>query len=230
MIRLGKQPGYLQRPRPLDRHQLDDRRAHCACCSRLQPHRALQRALGQRGQRRLRWPRGQPPVFEVARLRAAASPTCSPTPPAARSAISRCCAPIPKRGSPRLFARETRFDHVFSSCNRNFRLAGHDGPLWCGECPKCHFVFLIFAPVMDKAAAARHLRPEPARQARATKRSFRELTGLAGQKPWECVGEILEAAACLYALTAPSRMGRMPQSFQALKRAICSTQYGSAAA
>jgi hypothetical protein len=30
--------------------------------------------------------------------------------------------------------------------------------------------------------------------------SFRELTGLAGQKPWECVGEILEAAACLYAL------------------------------
>jgi hypothetical protein len=28
-------------------------------------------------------------------------------------------------------------------------------------------------------------------------RSFRELTGLAGQKPWECVGEIAEAAACL---------------------------------
>jgi hypothetical protein len=31
--------------------------------------------------------------------------------------------------------------------------------------------------------------------------SFRELTGLAGQKPWECVGEIEEAAACLYLLT-----------------------------
>ena len=31
--------------------------------------------------------------------------------------------------------------------------------------------------------------------------SYRELTGLAGQKPWECVGEIEEAAACLYALT-----------------------------
>jgi len=27
------------------------------------------------------------------------------------------------------------------------------------------------------------------------------LSGLAGQKPWECVGEILEAAACLYTLT-----------------------------
>ncbi len=100
----------------------------------------------------------------------------------------------------RLFARETRFDHVFSSCNRNFRLSGHDGPLWCGECPKCHFTFLILAPVMDKARLlsifGKNLLDIPANE-----HSFRELTGLAGQKPWECVGEIEEAAACLYALT-----------------------------
>jgi hypothetical protein len=99
-----------------------------------------------------------------------------------------------------LFARETRYDHVFSSCNRNFRLSGHDGPLWCGECPKCHFVFLILAPVMRKdrlvSIFKRNLLAEPRYEA-----SFRELTGLAGQKPWECVGEILEAAACLHLLT-----------------------------
>jgi hypothetical protein len=100
----------------------------------------------------------------------------------------------------KIFARETRFDTVFSSCNRNFRLSGHDGPLWCGECPKCHFVYLIFAPVMAKDRLVRifgrDLLDDPAHEA-----SFRELTGLAGQKPWECVGEILEAAACLHALT-----------------------------
>ena len=99
-----------------------------------------------------------------------------------------------------LFARETRFDHVFSSCNRNFRLAGHDGPLWCGECPKCHFTFLILAPVMDKERLlgifGQNLLDKPGNE-----RAYRELTGLAGQKPWECVGEIEEAAACLYALT-----------------------------
>ena len=98
------------------------------------------------------------------------------------------------------FTRETKFDHVFSSCNRNFRLAGHDGPLWCGECPKCHFVFLIFAPFMAKdrllAIFGQNLLDNPANEA-----SLRELSGLAGQKPWECVGEILEAAACLYSLT-----------------------------
>ncbi|MCS6758326.1 MAG: hypothetical protein MO852_03995 [Candidatus Devosia euplotis] len=99
-----------------------------------------------------------------------------------------------------LFTHETKFDPVFSSCNRNFRLAGNEGPLWCGECPKCHFVFLIFAPFMPRdrllAIFGRDLLDNPAHEA-----SFRELAGLAGQKPWECVGEILEAAACLYTLT-----------------------------
>jgi len=98
------------------------------------------------------------------------------------------------------FTRETKFDHVFSSCNRNFRLTGNDGPLWCGECPKCHFVFLIFAPFMAKerllSIFGKNLLDVPANEG-----SFRELSGLAGQKPWECVGEILEAAACLYSLT-----------------------------
>ena len=99
-----------------------------------------------------------------------------------------------------LFARETRFDHVFSSCNRNFRLSGHDGELWCGECPKCHFTFLLMAAQMDKprmlSIFGHDFLDRPGNE-----RSFRELTGLAGQKPWECVGEIEEAAACLYVLT-----------------------------
>jgi len=101
----------------------------------------------------------------------------------------------------RLFARQTRFDRVFSSCNRNFKYDGHNGPLWCGECPKCHFVFLILAPEMAKERLlgifGQNLLAKPENEA-----SFRELTGLAGQKPWECVGEILEAAACLYELTS----------------------------
>lgn len=98
-----------------------------------------------------------------------------------------------------LFARTSRFDDVFSSCNRNFTIERNKGPLWCGECPKCHFVFLILAPWMDKdrlIAIFRHNlldRPE-------NLDSYRQLTGLAGQKPWECVGEILEAAASLWRL------------------------------
>jgi hypothetical protein len=125
----------------------------------------------------------------------------------------------------RLFARSTRFDHVFSSCNRNFRLAGHDGPLWCGECPKCHFVFLIFAPVMAKQRLlgifGKNLLDDPQNEA-----SYRELTGLAGQKPWECVGEILEAAACLYALAAHPDWAET--AIVARLKPDLLTQYGSA--
>ncbi|AEQ52216.1 hypothetical protein [Pelagibacterium halotolerans] len=96
-----------------------------------------------------------------------------------------------------LFARSNRYDDVFSSCNRNFRLAGHDGPLWCGKCPKCHFVFLIFGPHMSKERLTKifgqNVLDNP-----DNIDPYRELTGLSGHKPWECVGEILEAAACLW--------------------------------
>ncbi|MGN6488297.1 MAG: hypothetical protein ACTHLT_10830 [Devosia sp.] len=125
----------------------------------------------------------------------------------------------------RLFARRSQYDHVFSSCNENFKLAGHDGRLWCGNCPKCHFVFLIFAPVMEKARLVgifgQNLLAQPAHE-----RSFRELTGLAGQKPWECVGEIEEAAACLYALTGMPEWADEP-IVSTLKPDLL-TQYGSA--
>lgn len=124
-----------------------------------------------------------------------------------------------------MFARETRFDRVFSSCNRNFTQKPHEGPLWCGECPKCHFVFLIFAPVMDKARLlgifGKNLLDRQENEA-----SFRALTGLAGQKPWECVGEILEAAACLYTLTL--REEWREDAIVARLSADLLTQYGSA--
>lgn len=100
-----------------------------------------------------------------------------------------------------IFARATRFDHVFSSCNRNFKLNGHNGPLWCGACPKCHFTYLMLAPHMQPdrliAIFGANLLDRSENAA-----PYRELTGLSGHKPWECVGEILEAAAIMHALTA----------------------------
>ena len=123
-----------------------------------------------------------------------------------------------------IFSRVSRYDHVFSSCNENFKLAGHDGPLWCGKCPKCHFVFLILAPVMGKdrlvGIFGQDLLAQPSHE-----RSFRELTGLAGQKPWECVGEIEEAAACLFALADRPEWADEP-IVSTLKPDLL-TQYGS---
>ncbi|MCF6343520.1 MAG: hypothetical protein L3J15_02425 [Devosiaceae bacterium] len=100
----------------------------------------------------------------------------------------------------KIFARENRFDRVFSSCNQNFKLAGHDGRLWCTNCPKCHFTFLILAPNMDKNRL-NEIFGHNLLDVEKNENAYRELTGLKGHKPWECVGEILEAAAMIYALS-----------------------------
>ena len=95
------------------------------------------------------------------------------------------------------FARSLRWDAVFSSCNRNFHLEG-EGPAgrWCRDCPKCRFVFLALLPFLRRerllAIFGGDLLDDP-RQLEG----FRELAGLAGHKPFECVGETEEAAAAL---------------------------------
>jgi UDP-N-acetyl-alpha-D-muramoyl-L-alanyl-L-glutamate epimerase len=97
----------------------------------------------------------------------------------------------------RLFARIGRYDGVFTSCNRAFVIRTHAEPArWCCDCPKCRFAFLILAAAMkpDRATAifGKNLLDDPAHIP-----GYRELAGLAGHKPWECVGEIAESAAAL---------------------------------
>jgi NAD-dependent dihydropyrimidine dehydrogenase PreA subunit len=45
-----------------------------------------------------------------------------------------------------IFSKQERFFQTFSSCNRNFTIIkSPDKKLWCGECEKCCFVFLILS-------------------------------------------------------------------------------------
>ncbi len=98
------------------------------------------------------------------------------------------------------FARSMRYDDVFSSCNRNFRILG-PRPIdrWCGQCPKCHFVFLALAPFMPKprllAIFGRNLLDDPALAA-----GFDALLEYQEHKPFECVGEGIESRTALAAL------------------------------
>jgi hypothetical protein len=113
------------------------------------------------------------------------------------------------------FARSFRWDGVFSSCNRNFHLRG-EGPAgrWCRDCPKCRFVFLALAPFVRRgrllAIFGGDVLDDPAQIA-----GFRELAGLAGHKPFECVGETGEAAAALALLSL-----RWPWSETAVVKAL----------
>lgn len=89
---------------------------------------------------------------------------------------------------------------VFSSCNRNFRILGpKPADRWCGQCPKCHFVFLALAPFMAKARLlsifGRNLLDDE-----TLAPAFDALLEYKDHKPFECVGEGAEARAALAAL------------------------------
>lgn len=88
------------------------------------------------------------------------------------------------------FAFLKQYFPFFSSCNRNFHLTGSQNgdKHWCGQCPKCAFVFLCLAPFISQDELLgifqknlfNDLSLEPL---------FESLLGIEGLKPFECVGE-----------------------------------------
>ncbi|MBD8881350.1 endonuclease domain-containing protein [Rhodanobacter sp. 7MK24] len=101
----------------------------------------------------------------------------------------------------RAFAKLTPYFDAFSSCNRNFKILGpKPADRWCGQCPKCHFVFLALAPFLPKprllAIFGRNLLDDETQAA-----GFDALLEYQDHKPFECVGEGAEARAAMYALS-----------------------------
>jgi UDP-N-acetyl-alpha-D-muramoyl-L-alanyl-L-glutamate epimerase len=95
----------------------------------------------------------------------------------------------------RLFTRYTRYDDAVTSCNRAFKL--HDPTArWCGDCPKCRFVFLALAPFLPRQRLAHifggDLFADPAQIP-----GYLELLGIDAHKPFECVGEVEESVVAL---------------------------------
>jgi len=108
--------------------------------------------------------------------------------------------PASELGVCREFASLETYHDVFSSCNRNFHLDGPRTQRWCGECPKCRFVFLALAPFMSVRRLGeifgRDLLAESGQL-----EGFAALLELDGPRPFECVGEAAEARAALAALS-----------------------------
>lgn len=90
-----------------------------------------------------------------------------------------------------------KYKDVFSSCNRAF-VHGSDHMSWCGECSKCAFVFLAMTPFIprnkleklwdDKGNLLLNPELEP---------TYRQLLGIKGDKPFDCVGDIKESRSAM---------------------------------
>lgn len=88
-----------------------------------------------------------------------------------------------------------KYKEVFSSCNRAF-IKESSQLFWCGQCPKCAFVFLVLSPFVEQAwlekLFGKNLLLDP-----VLEQTYRQLLGVEGDKPLECVGEVQESRAAM---------------------------------
>lgn len=106
--------------------------------------------------------------------------------------------PITELRIARRFAQLDDYHSVFTSCNRAFRLREEDRSTWCGDCPKCRFVFLIMAPFLSRADLLQIFGGRDLLADAGQAEGFLELLGADGLlKPFECVGEPDECRVAL---------------------------------
>jgi UDP-N-acetyl-alpha-D-muramoyl-L-alanyl-L-glutamate epimerase len=94
-----------------------------------------------------------------------------------------------------------RYFGSFSSCNRTQRIdPTRRVTRWCGECPKCQFVYLALATALPRQTVETIWGDDLF--ASSPMEGFRSLLGLTEWKPFECVGEHLECQVALAALVS----------------------------
>ncbi len=93
-----------------------------------------------------------------------------------------------------------RYFESFSSCNAAFRLdPARRISRWCGQCPKCQFVYLALATVLGPGELFRIWGSDVLADSPID--GLRALLGLTEWKPFECVGESVECRVALSLLS-----------------------------
>jgi hypothetical protein len=93
-----------------------------------------------------------------------------------------------------LFSKNHDLNPVFRSCNR-----GSKNGIWCGECPKCLFTWIILSPFIDQEALKKIFGKDMLEDVNLIP-ILDELSGNSEVKPFECIGTIDEVRVSLYNL------------------------------
>lgn len=90
-----------------------------------------------------------------------------------------------------MFSRYPKHFSSFRSCN-----AGSRENKWCGKCPKCLFTYIILSPFIDYEEMKKIFGSDLFED-QSLEKTFLELAGMSGVKPFECVGTKEEVNAAL---------------------------------
>lgn len=97
-----------------------------------------------------------------------------------------------------MFSKYKKYFSVFSSCNRNFRIhKERPQALWCGECPKCIFVWTMLSAFLSKKELLK-IFGKNLYDDEALLPLFQDVLGFGKMKPFDCVGTFDEAQAALF--------------------------------
>lgn len=108
--------------------------------------------------------------------------------------------PFTEREITGTFSSYPQYFHSFTSCNTNFKITGDPRRgQWCGTCPKCAFVFLLLSEYLPRETVVDIFGKSLFDDA-ALLPVYRELLGLEGFKPFECVGTPQEATSAFMAV------------------------------
>ncbi len=88
---------------------------------------------------------------------------------------------------------------LFTSCNKNWKIdpTKRQQILWCRACPKCAFTGLLLAAFLPREEVVA-LQGGDVLMEKALVPTYKELLGLEGHKPFECVGTPHETAAAFH--------------------------------
>lgn len=91
----------------------------------------------------------------------------------------------------RLFAKYRKYHGTFRSCN-----VGQKNDIWCGNCSKCLFVWVILSPWLPLTDMVKIFGKNLWGELQLLE-TLKQLSGLVGNKPFECVGTISEVRTAL---------------------------------
>ena len=87
-----------------------------------------------------------------------------------------------------IFARNEKYHKIFKSCNQGSKQVPW---VWCGECPKCLFVYTILSPFIKREKLIEIFGSDLFEKEELLQ-TFIELCGYGDIKPFECVGTFSE--------------------------------------
>jgi len=122
----------------------------------------------------------------------------------------------------KVFCQYPQYFSFFLSCNR-----GQKTGKWCGECPKCLFVYIILSPFVEQQVLE-NIFGQNLLEKESLQPIFDELTGMTEIKSLECVGTRGETLIALD-LTLQKNPGHLPHLLQYAKDHVLPAQLGNEA-